>query len=252
MENQPVNHNVIMNKGMIRVFRVVPAIGGDPNLKLKPWIPENTADGEDSVTPRIPVCLTIQSAIEAAELIYDNNLWDTVYANYLAEFQSSLERIENEWAMTRDPDFIPTSFGTYHRHHFPTSARYIGMPIDVLTITVPATVLYHPTIDEVPDAWKTGELWLTSETWFEHYGRYMLRRHMKIPKTPYARYAVTQMAPDMKNKSRFVLDYCDEVCDRLVATAIYGEEDAFSFITMDPELAEHVDLNVDLDTEDKE
>lgn len=247
MENQPVNHNVVMNSGMIRVFRVVPAVEGNLKLKLEPWIPENTADGEDSVTPRIPVCLTIQSAIEAAELVYDSSLWDKLYAAQLAEFQSSMERANTKRPTSEDPDFIPTTFGVYHRYHFPTSARYIGMPIDVLTITVPATVLYHPTIDEVPDVWKTGELWLTSETWFEHYGRYMLRRHMEIPKTAYARYSVTKMDMNKEGMVKYVLDGCDEVCDRLVATATYGDEEAFSFITMDPDLAKNVDLNRDVD-----
>lgn len=204
--------------GMISVYRVVPVNGYGLQLHEKPRIPDNAALSEDQHTPRIPVCLTIPGAIEAAELVYSIDLFDKAYMAHM-----------HNWV-----ELHP------HENRFPfKESRDYGFDFDVICALVPGSKLYQPTSYEVPDAWKTGEMWLLEPTDFVHYGRYHIRRHMEIGGA-YARYAVTEKEPDPAKHGIFKEDY-DEVVDRQIGTAIYGEENAFSFITMDPQLAADVE-----------
>lgn len=82
---------------------------------------------------------------------------------------------------------------------------------------VPVEKLYQPTEEEVPDVWKTGELWLLEPTRFKLESKLYLRKHMEVQGNLYSKYSITY-------------DGEDEITDRISANAIYGWNKAFSFI----------------------
>ena len=82
--------------------------------------------------------------------------------------------------------------------------------------------VYEPTIAQVPDVWLSGELWLTESTLFVKEYNAKIRRHMNLPNCAYSRYS-------------FVREGSDEVVDRIQATHIYGDQDSFSFIDLNPD-----------------
>lgn len=86
---------------------------------------------------------------------------------------------------------------------------------------VPVKDIYQPTVEDVPDVWQTGELWIMQPTSFTLESSATLRKHLLFPKgIPYARYSLTFNGED-------------EVVDRAAAYPVYGEYDAFSFIDYD-------------------
>ncbi len=238
------NHNKrrLDNKpGKLLVYRVVPAVPGKkPKLMHYPDIPESASMEEDQVTKRICVCTTLPGAIEAAELVYNADLFDTAYKHYIEDIAAG-KYAEEEKTMAILYDQMGKPF--HPQDVRCKNPRDLGIQFWAMTALVDASKLYQPSDEELPDVWKTGELWLLEPTKFNLYGMFHLRRQMFIGNTPYARYSVSLYDGN---------DY-DEVIDRHVATAIYGEEIQYSFITLDPQLAaewEEEHKNQDDDGED--
>ena len=81
--------------------------------------------------------------------------------------------------------------------------------------------LYQPTIDEVPDQWLTGEMWIRGNQMFYKVLEYNLRKHMDIPNSAYSRYSMTSINEE-------------EVLDIHCASVVYGDIKSFSFIEHNP------------------
>ena len=102
---------------------------------------------------------------------------------------------------------------------------------------VPMEYLEDPYV-EVPDQWKTGELWVMYPCMFTKICKATIRKHMEIPYSAYSRYA-------------FTMENFDEVVERICAAPIYGEMTSFSFIDLDNDRIEfalkyHGENNIDL------
>lgn len=81
--------------------------------------------------------------------------------------------------------------------------------------------VYQPTNLDVPDSWQTGELWVVKPQEFKYVTTYRLRQHMDVSeKAFYSRYSCTACG-------------YDEVVDRITASPIYGDMNAFSYIEFD-------------------
>lgn len=104
---------------------------------------------------------------------------------------------------------------------------------EVYTADVPVKNIKQPTNKKVFDGWKTGELWITKKQKFNLLGLYELRKQKELPTCGYSRFIFTKVGMDYVN---FVLR--DQV--------IYGNEDAFSFIAMDPSRPCYYKEEVDL------
>lgn len=95
------------------------------------------------------------------------------------------------------------------------------LPIYVYaTITNAALVLDSPTSDQVPDKWKTGEMWIRSMCPFIKISKGYISKQFDFPNVCYSRYS-------------FTID--DELpLDLITGPVVYGEDFCFSFIDKDP------------------
>ncbi len=87
----------------------------------------------------------------------------------------------------------------------------------------------QPGTDQVPDAWFTGELWVTRPIRWVRLAKGYLRKHLS--------YQVSCTEPEatvVYSRYAFTIDGYDEVIDKVGTTAIYGDEDSFSILEFDP------------------
>lgn len=85
----------------------------------------------------------------------------------------------------------------------------------------------QPTADEVSDAYSTGELWFIQPTQFHHVGVYDLIKGPRLGDSYYRRYFFTKTDSD-------------PIVDRVCASVVYGDTDAFSYIDQDLSLRDSV------------
>ena len=99
---------------------------------------------------------------------------------------------------------------------------------------VPVKNIIQPSDEDVPDAWKTGEMWVIKPQQFSIVSNCIIRKHMDLPNNCYSRYSFRYA-----NK--------DEVIDRITGTPIYGESYSFSFIDFNinriKEALDHIEEN---------
>lgn len=88
---------------------------------------------------------------------------------------------------------------------------------------VDAEYIVQPSGDLLPDAWITGEIWVTTPQVFYKCHHYIASKQFHIPNTNLSRYAFTDASEE------------DIVIDRVVGigTMIYGDLDSFSMIMED-------------------
>lgn len=86
---------------------------------------------------------------------------------------------------------------------------------------VPVENVYQPSIVDVPDTWANGEFWVVKPQRFEYITKYRIRKQLELSDDfCYSRYACTAHA-------------FNEVADKYLATPIYGDINAFSYIEFD-------------------
>lgn len=83
--------------------------------------------------------------------------------------------------------------------------------------------LVFPTQDQVPDAWLTGEVWITTDYKFYKLYDAVFGKHMYIPNSPYSRYYFKKKELEMS-----------DLPDYMYARNIYGTEEYFSILEADP------------------
>ena len=145
----------------------------------EPSIPETVSFIEDSTTPRICVCPHIMGCIQALEL------------------PESVVSFNKEWK---------------------SSNLYLYQALIDLDRCRSEGII-QPTINQVPDVWKTGEIWILKPTVFNKVGEFTLSKQFDLPNCAYSRY---QVVPNIEDAM---------VIDRVVGPVIYGDlEEGFSFI----------------------
>ncbi len=89
--------------------------------------------------------------------------------------------------------------------------------------------VWQPSVEQVPDAWFTGELWVTRAIRWTKVDKGVLRKHLSYTvscKEPRADVVYSRFA--------FTFDGYDEVVNRAGASPVYGDADAFSVLAFDP------------------
>lgn len=154
-----------------------------PNPVFNPHIPQNMMGGEDKITPRICVCPTITGCVDSLNLTFG-----------LAMNEESNDML---------------------------NIKKAEIPLYLYEAIVDVGSLYQPTLYDVPDVWRTGELWLLESWRFVKVSNLILRKHMELPNSAYSRYCLRY-------------DSEDEIIDVVAAGhAVYGDHDCFSFIGFD-------------------
>lgn len=178
---------------MVRVYFLCDNDLG-PTSTIVPSVPKTKAALEDNTTPRICVALTIPACLKAIDAI---------------PILCDLDRTD------------PCKPNEQH------TIKY-----QVYSAIVPVEHIVQPDNSMVPDAWITGELWVTEPTVFTKMGIGVLRKHVVYEDAPIARFSFTFMH-DSDDE-----DDDEEIVDRAFADAIYGEYGAFSVLDMDQYRAE--------------
>lgn len=104
-----------------------------------------------------------------------------------------------------------------------------GLPVWIYCADVPMEDIEQPSTAEVPDAWLTGELWVMSSLVWHLLSPATFRRHMRFDakdrksgaSTVFSRYSLT-------------FEGWEETLDRVHGSAVYGDEQAFSYLEFDP------------------
>lgn len=111
----------------------------------------------------------------------------------------------------------------------------------VYSAEVPFIYLKQPSVDEVPDAWSTGELWVMVPWTFQLEDTYNLHKGLSHAISPaYSRWIMTRTG-------------CNEIIDMICVPPVYGSLDSFSFIELDIERAKkYLNKIPDLDTADRD
>lgn len=147
---------------------------------MEPRIPHFASNEEDHITNRICVAPTIIGCLKALE--------------------------------------IPESIGSEEEQFFEFNKNGKPVPLYLYSANVDVSDLVAPTIEQVPDVWITGELWVISKYPFKKEANLTVRKHMDLPNCAYSRYCITK-------------EGCEEVCDKVSAPAIYADDMYnFSFI----------------------
>lgn len=112
----------------------------------------------------------------------------------------------------------------------------------VYSADVPFIYLKQPSVDEVPDAWSTGEMWVMVPWTFQLDGVYNLHKGLSHAISPaYTRWIMTRVGHDI------------DIVDIIGVPPIYGSLDSFSFIELDINRArKYVSKIPDLDTADRD
>lgn len=166
---------------------------------IEPRVPKTKAALEDYTTPRICVATTIPACLKSIDAI-----------PILCDLDRKDPCKENE-------------------HHVITYEVYVA--------DVPVEHIVQPDNSMVPDAWITGELWITEPTVFHKLGTAQLEKHVVYEDAPFARFAFTMLHDPLSE------EFDDEVVDRVFADAIYGEYGAFSILDFDQYRAEQFIAN---------
>ena len=174
-------------------------------MQRVPSYPYNRVHGEDLTIPRICVCETIYGCIAALQLPW-NSFVDPKTGK--TDIEKSIDfnvrgKAINIYLYRFDPK-LDSSYS-----------------------------IVTPTVDAVPDSFITGEKWIIDSTEalrFTFVSRYVVRMHMHLTPTCYSRYSVIKCEMD----ESFDDIFDREVPDMQDAMTIYGEEDSFSFLYMNP------------------
>ena len=170
----------------LKVYHISRTDLGDA-VRMVPRIPDFCDEHEENTTiKRICVAPTIIGCIRALELPESMCLsWHGAHGD------------ENFFAFNRDGK---------------------PFPLYLYSATIPTAFLYSPTVEQVPDVWITGGLWVLSPCNFKKEANLTIRKHMDLPNCAYSRYVITKEGDD-------------EVADRISAPVIYGNDMYnFSFI----------------------
>ena len=166
----------------MRVYRICFQNFGQTPI-FYPHIPENMMGNEDKTIPRICVCPTITGCVDSINLTFG-----------LAMNEENNRLLNEKWK---------------------------EYPLYLYEAVVKVDHLYQPTLHDVPDVWRTGELWILEPQQFVKVSNLVLRKHMELPFSAYSRYCLRY-------------DSEEEIIDVVTAgNHVYGDHNCFSFIGFD-------------------
>ncbi|MCM1222149.1 MAG: hypothetical protein NC548_47530 [Lachnospiraceae bacterium] len=159
-------------------------------LELYPRVPDRVSMNEDTTTERICACHTIMGCLRAL-----------IYPSHMDDFKK-MKRINEGY----------------------------DEPIYLYSSVVPVEDVYRPTVEELPDVYNTGEMWIAKPCIFTLETKLLIRKHMDIDyQFCYSRYFVRYESENNTVEDR-----------KHSRTDTYGSYNSFSFISFNDEIANNI------------